>query len=371
MATKNPKRPRREKPRADRREMMDRVKQFIGLASASDGPTRKELAEMFGITERAVANFIDFVRHDVGVTVVTQRRASDGKRAYAVQATDFLRQELSVSEAIASVMLTEAILGTPLAPDDKSAADGAHRLRQGLGESVRAKLDRLKGRFAVRLLRATKAPRPGTFGTVLDGILENRVLAVDYESPYAPRRAGSGGVPGAAIGGGADGGGPLGKARKIETVQIEPYGVFFARRSWYVLARKRSVQGMRLYKLARFKRVELTSATFELPRGWTVEGYMANDWETMHADGPPVRVVVDLDARVAGNLVETQWHPSQQVTLRPDGSARFTVRVSGIEEIFWWVLGHGRHARVIEPPELKARIAAEARAMAALLEGDR
>lgn len=347
--------------------MMDRVKQFIGLASASNGPTRKELALLFGITERAVANFIDFVRHDVGVTVVTQRRPSDGKRAYAVQATDFLRQELSVSEAIASVMLTEAILGTPLAPDDKSAADGAHRLRQGLGESVRAKLDRLKGRFAVRLLRATKAPRPGTFGTVLDGILENRVLAVDYESPYAPRRPA--GAAGTTTGGSPAGEG-LGKARRIETVQIEPYGVFFARRSWYVLARKRSAQGMRLYKLARFKRVEPTSATFELPRGWTVEGYMANDWETMHADGPPVRVVVDLDAKVAGNLVETQWHPSQQVSMRPDGSARFTVRVSGIEEIFWWVLGHGRHARVIEPPELKSRVAAEARAMAAAVSGE-
>lgn len=349
---------------------MDRVKDFIGLASGANGPTRKELAERYAITPRAVANFIDYVRNVVKVEVVTQRRASDGKAAYSVRATDFLRQELSVSEAIASVMLTEAVLGTPLAADDKSAEEGLHRLKQSLGDRVRGKLERLKGRFAVRLLRAAKPARPEAFRIVLDGILENRVLAVDYESPYQAKKR-SGAAAGSASGAEGAGAAGLGKARKIETVQIEPYGVFFAKRSWYVVARKRSVQGMRLYKLARFKRVELTNATFELPRGWTVDSYLANSWDIMVSDSPAVRVVIDVDASVAGNLIETQWHPSQQVSVRPDGSARISARVSGLEELVWWVLSIGRHARVVEPPELRERVAAEIRAMARAVDAER
>jgi proteasome accessory factor B len=182
---------------------------------------------------------------------------------------------------------------------------------------------------------------------------------MEYESPYASAKGGSKAAAAAA-----------GKARKIETVLIEPYGVFFARRSWYLVARKRSAGEMRLYKLARIKRVEVTSDTFSMPRGWTLDKYLENAWETIHSPQPPVKVVVDLSPKVAGNMVETMWHPSQTFTTLADGTVRFTARVAGLDEITWWVLGIGSNARVVEPKELRERVAAEIRAMHRMLEKD-
>jgi predicted DNA-binding transcriptional regulator YafY len=353
------KQPKGERGRADNVEMMERVRDVVHRASGSDQPTRAELAHDYGITPRAVSNLIEYMKR-LDIEVTTQARPRDGKKGYVVNATNFMRQDLSVAEAVASVLLTQSVLDTPLATDAGSTQSGLERIRKSLGESVRGKMEHLSGRFAVRLLRAAKPPRANTFRVVLDGILENRVLTMEYESPYAGVKGGTAKAAAAAAG----------KARKIETVLIEPYGVFFARRSWYLVARKRSAGEMRLYKLARIKRVEVTSDTFSMPRGWTLDKYLENAWETIHSPQPPVKVVVDLSPKVAGNMVETMWHPSQTFTTLADGTVRFTARVAGLDEITWWVLGIGSNARVVEPKELRERVAAEIRAMHRMLEKD-
>jgi predicted DNA-binding transcriptional regulator YafY len=95
-----------------------------------------------------------------------------------------------------------------------------------------------------------------------------------------------------------------------------------------------------------------------------VDGYLKRSWEIIVDDrAPETRVVIDVDAKVAGNVIETRWHPSQSVEVRADGSARLSFAVSGVEEVFWWVMGMGRHARVMAPRELRDRVRSEAEAM--------
>ena len=47
-----------------------------------------------------------------------------------------------------------------------------------------------------------------------------------------------------------------------------------------------------------------------------------------------------------------------------DGTLDFRAKVSGLNEISWWVLGYGDQAEVLEPPELRDLVAARARRMA-------
>jgi predicted DNA-binding transcriptional regulator YafY len=114
--------------------------------------------------------------------------------------------------------------------------------------------------------------------------------------------------------------------------------------------------------------VALGEQSFALPRGWTVDGYLKRSWEIIVDDrAPETRVVIDVDAKVAGNVIETRWHPSQSVEVRADGSTRLSFSVAGFEEVFWWVMGLGRHARVVAPVELRDRVRAEVEAMRASL----
>lgn len=372
MATTRKKKPKGDHGRADAVEMMSRVKEVVSRASGHDQPTRQELAVEFNITPRSVANLISFMKK-IGIQISAQPRPRDGKKGYVVNATDFLKQDLSVAEAVASVLLTQSVLGTPLAADTDATEGGVHRITASLGSAVRSKLDRLSGRFAVRLLRAAKPPRTDAFRVVLDAILENYVLNVEYESPYGVKKSSGSTATGDALGKGASAvtASASTKARRVETVQIEPFGVFFARRSWYVVARKRPSGDMRLYKLARFKRVSITDQTFIMPRGWNLDTYLKHSWETIHdAQSTPVKVVIDLAAKVAGNMIETLWHPSQQFQTLSDGTVRFTATVAGFDELVWWVLGIGSNARVVAPPELRKRVHDEIRAMHRMVESE-
>lgn len=354
--------------RADKLEMHQRMQEVIELASGVDQPTRQELAERFGITPRAVSNIIADMKL-FGVEIVTRPRPKDLKQGYVVLGSDFLRQDMSISEAVASVLLTQSVLGTPLAADAPSAERGAGRIAESLGKDVRQKLERLSGRFAVRLLRAARPLNPEVFRVLLDAILENRTVSMEYESPYKDKGdAGrGGGTAEAPVDGAGPAAGILGKARKVQTTQVEPYGVFFARRSWYLAARKRPGGEMRQYKIARIKRIEPTSVTFEMPRGWNLDKYLANAWETINTDRAPVRVVVDLSPKVAGNMLETTWHETQETKPLADGWVRFSARVAGIDEVIWWVLSIGSHARVVEPKELRDRVHDEIRRMHAAI----
>jgi proteasome accessory factor B len=63
---------------------------------------------------------------------------------------------------------------------------------------------------------------------------------------------------------------------------------------------------------------------------------------------------------VAQNVAEVSWHKTQRIVRRSDGSIDFHVRVSGLNEISWWILGYGDQAEVLRPTALRNLIAERA-----------
>jgi proteasome accessory factor B len=68
-------------------------------------------------------------------------------------------------------------------------------------------------------------------------------------------------------------------------------------------------------------------------------------------------------------VAEVVWHKTQQTTFLPDGSVEFRVRVSGLREISWWILGYGDQAEVLKPAALRNLVADRAKNMAAVYNG--
>ena len=86
--------------------------------------------------------------------------------------------------------------------------------------------------------------------------------------------------------------------------------------------------------------------------------------------GRDSEVVVRFDKLVAQNVAEVHWHKTQRLVWRDDGSLEYHATVSGLNEISWWILGYGDQAEVMQPPELRRRVAERARRMAAMYEGN-
>ena len=59
-----------------------------------------------------------------------------------------------------------------------------------------------------------------------------------------------------------------------------------------------------------------------------------------------------------------------ELEFEDDGSLLFRARVSGLNEIVWWILGYGDQAEVMQPAKLRRLVAKRAKNMAAIYNGD-
>ena len=101
----------------------------------------------------------------------------------------------------------------------------------------------------------------------------------------------------------------------------------------------------------------MTPRTFERPDATGTTEQLRRAWDII-ADQPPTDVVLRFAPKVAARVAETRWHPTQQTTVESDGSLRWQVTVAGTIEIRLWILSWGDEVEVLEPPGLRADVAA-------------
>jgi predicted DNA-binding transcriptional regulator YafY len=140
------------------------------------------------------------------------------------------------------------------------------------------------------------------------------------------------------------------------TVQrtLEPFGLVLKAGAWYLVARRSA--GMRVYRVSRFAAVRSLEATVVRPAGFDLAEFW-DEWSRSFESSRP-RVEVTLRA---SDLVR-RFLPRD---LRGDGDV-YTVGFESLEEAHRELLRFGPDAEVLEPRELRSRIAATAGQVAAL-----
>jgi len=143
--------------------------------------------------------------------------------------------------------------------------------------------------------------------------------------------------------------------RKQLRMTVQPLRLMFIQRAWYLLAWNEKVRQVRTLKLGRIKSVAVTDRTFTRPDESVIREHFGGAW-SMIPEGKCYTIHLHFDKQVAGNVAEVQWHPSQQTAFRDDGSLDFRVRVDGLGEITWWILGYGDKVRVVTPAALARKV---------------
>jgi predicted DNA-binding transcriptional regulator YafY len=144
---------------------------------------------------------------------------------------------------------------------------------------------------------------------------------------------------------------------------FRPYVLFFGQRAWYVVGYSELAGAERTLKLNRIGVLEPTDRPYMIPNGWTLERSLGNAWRMIRGR-VGYHVKIRFDREHGRNVADTLWHPTQRITWCPDESeCIFECDVDGLDEIVWWVLGYGSHARVLEPRELVSRVSEMAQQM--------
>ncbi|HKZ85898.1 MAG TPA: WYL domain-containing protein [Anaerolineae bacterium] len=139
--------------------------------------------------------------------------------------------------------------------------------------------------------------------------------------------------------------------------------------SAYAIGYDDSVGAMRTFKLDRLDRAQMLDETYEIPPEFDPQAYLASAWGIMTGESI-AGVVLEFSPRAAPLVKERRWHASQEVDDLANGGLLFTVKVSEPREMAPWIRSWGGDVEVLEPPELRAEIGADAWRAAAHYERD-
>jgi len=150
------------------------------------------------------------------------------------------------------------------------------------------------------------------------------------------------------------GGGP----QKTEARRLDPYGIVFRNGHWYVVGHDPDREAIRAFRADRIVgTVESGAAgTFERPEGFDPSSALRDEpWR--FGDEEPVEALVLVRPPQAGGVVADL---GEQAVVRgnDDGSVVLRMAVTNRRAFLSYVLGLLDGAEVLEPPELRAEVAA-------------
>lgn len=119
-------------------------------------------------------------------------------------------------------------------------------------------------------------------------------------------------------------------------------------------------------KLERIQSVRVKGERFERPPIGELLEAIEKTWGIWMGEDEPVTVRLRFHNRQLDRLRETRWHPTQRLSLEPDGSVIWEAEISEPQEMLPWIRGWGEDVEVLEPEHIRQRLAAGAEAVARL-----
>lgn len=141
---------------------------------------------------------------------------------------------------------------------------------------------------------------------------------------------------------------------------VQPYHLHHWRGEPYLIAWCEWRQAFRDFFLGRIREWTLlpSADAFARDQAFDVEAYLCPGFALHHGEAL-VTVRVRFSPYQARWVRERRYHASQRCTEVLDGSLEMTLEVAGTAEVRRWLLGYGAEVEVLEPPSLRAEMAAE------------
>ena len=285
--------------------------------------TIDEMAQRTGVTTRTIRRDLEALQL-AGFPLYDE--SHDGKKYWTLEQKAFRRLDApgftfaELSALYFSRTLVECLAATPFQKDVTSAFD---KLAAALTPSMRQFLDRLPLVIQAKAEPGAQpaAARGKEIAQVLDATLQHRRIVMRYHS--------------------------FSSDREKEYV-LEPSRVVFAQGSLYVFGFVPEYGQTRTFAFDRIRSISVTEDRFE-PIEQEEDAFAHS--LGVH-QGPPLRVEIAFEPRIARYVRERVWHPSQEVREDADGRLVLTLNVSNDFALRSWILGFGPLARVLAPPEL-------------------
>jgi predicted DNA-binding transcriptional regulator YafY len=115
-----------------------------------------------------------------------------------------------------------------------------------------------------------------------------------------------------------------------------------------------------MFSFSRVKKLALTKKHFAIPTGFMPAEYFDKEMGVFASARTPYTVELLIGNEIGTFALERQWHDTQEVEQREDGSVYVKFTTTQMPEVLRWVLRQGHTVKALAPPELIGMVKDEA-----------
>lgn len=296
-------------------------------------PNATGLAAALDVSTKTVQRDLDYLRNELAAPIEFDRE----RNGYSYSRTDYVLPFLPVDgRDVFSIGVASQVLslfgGTPLGRDLKSCYE---RLAELMPPAVRLRPEVVMEKLALRAA-AFRPVKEETWQAVSEALQRGVGLAIRYHRPGEP--------PG-------------------EERRVKPYSLVVSGRDWMMLALDETDERVKNFYLARIESARSTGMRYAIPRDFDPEKFFRNTFGIFVGGGKPFRFRVRFTPEISEEIREMQFHPKQKLEKGPNGEAILELPAESLKEARKFVLGYGKDAVAISPPELVEDLRGESTAM--------
>jgi len=316
------------RPRGRHNEIVRQWEIIRTLEECAHGKSLRALAEQLSVTERTVRRDLEVIER--AGFMLDQITVNDERRS--ILKRDFFRgvaaRGFTLSEMCAlyfSRSLLECFGGAPFREDLIRAFD---KIEAALPPGLWRYIDQLPA------VLSSKGDAPKKRGTDVPAFLARLTDAVLDHKRVDMRYASF-------------------SSRAVKEYRIEPHRLLYGQGGLYLHAFVPLYGEMRTFAVERIEHLSVLDEAFEphADSGGDVFPHSLGVYS-----GPPEPVDLEFASKMAPYILEREWHRTQTVEKRQDGSVRVRLQVSVDWALRNWILSFGGDVRVIEPKHLAQQI---------------
>ncbi|MBF0542537.1 MAG: WYL domain-containing protein [Nitrospirae bacterium] len=288
---------------------------ILNLIEQGKYPNVPELAKECEVTERTIHRYLNIIKF---IVPIVYDRIKGG---YRFENKDSSKLKSFTNEEIAAIAAISHIT--------KSLGDPVNSYFQSVLDKINshAKPDVKQSNVIKVMIPKTKITFSAVwFENIIKAIIEQKQLEIKYHAINTD---------------------------EVTTRIIDPYEVYFDDGIWFVYAYCHKRNERRSFAFDRLKSVKLINTKFDKPDNWNIDTNRA--WHVREGTDTTVKVIF---AKEVAELIKrkTSWHPSETRTVKVTGEVELTFRLSGTEEIKWWINSWIPYVTVLEPESLRLEI---------------
>jgi predicted DNA-binding transcriptional regulator YafY len=289
-------------------------------------PNCSILAAGWEVSTKTIQRDIDYLKWELDAPIDYHR----ARHGYYYTEESYRLPAINVSESdLFAICVAEKALeqykGTPLY---EKLASVFSRIQESLPEAVAVDPSWADARFSFIAEPAAKID-PGIWSAITRAIKDNRSIHLRHISPE--------------------------ELKQHTERDVDPYHLASYRGQWYLIALCHRSGKIRTFAVSRIDQAELLEQRFELPGDFSIDRLLGSHFGIMWGE-EEYKVKIRFSRKVAPYIKERQWHPTQGLSEKRDGSLLLSFTTNHLNEVKDWILTWGPAARVLAPKELVGRM---------------